>query len=66
VTHRHYYSLVLRLTEAESLAAEGGLWRTYHAINKAKRELGYERAVQLDREGRKIHEQARSSLEKHR
>jgi len=61
-----YWDLILRLSALETLAAKCRLWRTYHAINKARREAGYERAVQLDPKGRRGHDRARTLLEKGR
>jgi hypothetical protein len=63
-----WLDFVLMLAAAETAAANLKLWRTYHAINKAKREAGYERAVQLSLTGadRRVHERARRVLERGR
>ena len=61
-----FSDLVFKLVVLETAAAKMGLWRTYHAINKALAEAGYERAVQVDPKGRRVHERARALLKKGR
>lgn len=51
---------------AEGLAAEIGLWRTMHTLNKAKRELGYEIAIAVDPKNANVHRKARAALERNR
>ena len=63
-----WYTFIVKVESLQQDAAKLGLWRTYHAINKAKREAGYERAMQLEptAKGRRVHERARAQLEKGR
>lgn len=61
-----WYGFVTKLTALEGEAARLGLWKTMHKLNAAKREAGYERAIQLDPRGRRTHERSQRQLEKNR